>query len=70
MGDFRHIACCNVVYKCITKIIANRMLPILSELVRMNQSAFIPSRSIAENVLLAQELVRNYHKNRGQPRCT
>jgi hypothetical protein len=26
MGDFRPIACCNVVYKCITKIIANRML--------------------------------------------
>jgi hypothetical protein len=36
----------------------------------MNQSAFIPFRSIAENVLLAQELVRNYHKDRGQPRCT
>jgi hypothetical protein len=70
MGDFRPIACCNVVYKCITKILANRMLLFLSELISMNQSAFIPSKSIAENVLLAQELVRNYHKDRGQPRCT
>jgi hypothetical protein len=70
MGDFRPIACCNVVYKCITKIISNRMLPLLSDLVSLNQSAFIPSRNISENVLLAQEIVRDYHKDKGNPRCT
>jgi hypothetical protein len=70
IGDFRPIACCNVVYKCITKIISNRMLPLLSDLVSLNHSAFIPSRSIFENVLLAQEIVRNYHKEKGNPRCT
>jgi hypothetical protein len=53
MGDFRPISCCNVIYKCITKILSNRMLPFLGDLVRMNQSAFIPSRSMSENVLLA-----------------
>jgi hypothetical protein len=52
MGDFRPISCCNVIYKCITKILSNRMLPFLGDLVSMNQSAFIPSRSISENVLL------------------
>jgi hypothetical protein len=70
MGDFRPIAYCNVVYKCITKIISNRMLPFLSDLVSLNQSAFIPSRSISENVLLAREIVRGYHKEKGNPRCT
>jgi hypothetical protein len=70
MGDFRPIACCNVIYKCITKITSNRLLPILNDMVSLNQSAFIPSRSISENVLLAQELVRNYHKEEGDPRCT
>ena len=70
MGDFRPIACCNVVYKCITKILSNRMLPLLGDLVSMNQSAFIPYRSISENVLLAQELVRSYHKKKGKPRYT
>lgn len=31
---------------------------------------FIPSRSISKNILLAQEVVRDYHKNEGKPRCT
>jgi hypothetical protein len=70
MGDYRPIACCNVLYKCITKILANRMLPILDSLISRNQSAFLPGRSISENVLLAQELVRNYHRKEGNPRCT
>lgn len=70
MGDFRPIACCNVIYKCITKILSNRMLPILNSLISRNQSAFIPGRCISENVLLAQELVRNYHRNGSSPRCT
>ena len=46
------------------------MLPFLSNLVNLNQSAFIPSRSISENVLLAQEIVRDYHKEKGNPHCT
>ncbi|GLT72077.1 hypothetical protein SLA2020_440400 [Shorea laevis] len=70
MGDYRPIACCNVLYKCITKILSNRLLPLLGDLVGSTQSAFIPSRSISKNVLLAQELVRNYHRNEGHPRCT
>jgi len=35
-----------------------------------NQGAFILGRSIAENILLAQELVFNYHREKGRPRCT
>jgi hypothetical protein len=43
MGDFRPIACYTVIYKCITKIISNKMLPLMGNLVSMNQSTFIPS---------------------------
>ena len=46
MGNFKPIVCCNVIYKCMTKIISNRMLPLLRDLAGMNQSAFIPSKSI------------------------
>lgn len=70
MGDFRPIACCNVIYKCVTKILSNRMMPVLDSVISQNQSAFISGRNIAENVLLAQELARNYHRKEGAPRCT
>ena len=39
-------------------------------LVASNQSAFISSRSIANNVLLAQELVRGYSRGTLSPRCS
>jgi hypothetical protein len=35
-----------------------------------NQGAFIPGRGIAENILLAQEVVSDYHKEKGVARCT
>jgi hypothetical protein len=64
----RTISCCNVVYKCITKILANQLRGGLNDIVSSNQSACIPGRSIAENILLAQEIVSDYHKNNGKPR--
>ncbi|XP_026431629.1 uncharacterized protein LOC113328844 [Papaver somniferum] len=69
VSDFRPISCCNVLYKCITKIISLRMKRILWGLISHNQSAFIPGRSIQVNIMLAHELVRNFHKLNGSPRC-
>ncbi|CAH1447585.1 unnamed protein product [Lactuca virosa] len=70
VGDYRPIACCNVVYKCISKLIVKRIRDFLGFLVSDNQSAFIPGRSILDNVLLSQELVRGYHINRGAQKIT
>ncbi|GJV43271.1 putative RNA-directed DNA polymerase [Tanacetum coccineum] len=69
INDYRPISCCNVLYKCISKIIANRIKHCLTNLVSPNQSAFIPGRSIADNILLTQELMHNYHLDRGPSRC-
>ncbi|GJX34219.1 RNA-directed DNA polymerase, eukaryota, reverse transcriptase zinc-binding domain protein [Tanacetum coccineum] len=69
VSDFRPIACCNVIYKCITKIITNRIKGVLDKLVDMNQSAFIPGRSITDNILLTQELLRGYGRKSGTQRC-
>ncbi|GJZ41493.1 RNA-directed DNA polymerase, eukaryota, reverse transcriptase zinc-binding domain protein [Tanacetum coccineum] len=38
VSDYRPIACCNVVYKCISKIITERIKPGLHKLVDLNQS--------------------------------
>jgi hypothetical protein len=42
----------------------------LDGIVNANQTAFITNRSIVDNVLLAQEVVKNYHKQEGKPTCT
>ncbi|GJT20548.1 hypothetical protein Tco_0890485 [Tanacetum coccineum] len=62
-----------VVTFCISvlaKIVANRITQWFEpNLVSPNQSAFIPGRSIADNILLTQELMHNYHLDRGPSRC-
>ena len=51
--DFRPISCCTIIYKCITRILANRLKRFMPDLVSLNQSAFVLGRSITDNVLLA-----------------
>lgn len=69
MKDYRPISCCNVLYKVISKIIANRLKSILPQFITLNQSAFIKERLLMENVLLATELVKDYHKDSVSLRC-
>ncbi|GJS27033.1 putative RNA-directed DNA polymerase, eukaryota, reverse transcriptase zinc-binding domain protein [Tanacetum coccineum] len=69
VNDYHLISCSNVIYKCISKIITNRIIDGIKEVVSDNQSAFIPSRHILNNILITQELVHNYHWKRGPPRC-
>lgn len=69
MSHFRPIACCNILYKCVTKILAKRMKVVMSSLVSKCQSAFVPGRVIGDNILLAQSLCHNYHASQGPQRC-
>lgn len=69
MRDYRPIACCNVLYKVVSKILANRLKVLLPRVITENQSAFIKGRLLLENVLLASELVKDYHKEAVSPRC-
>lgn len=69
MKDYRPISCCNVMYKVISKIIANILKTTLPEFIVLNQSAFVKGRLLIENLLLATEIVKEYHKESVSERC-
>lgn len=69
MSDYRPIACCNVIYKAISKLIARRLMVPLPSAIELNQCAFVEGRLLLENVLLEMELVMDYHNPTLTPRA-
>ncbi|KAL2224964.1 UNVERIFIED_CONTAM: hypothetical protein Sindi_2996400 [Sesamum indicum] len=69
VNDFRPISCCNVLYKIIAKLLVQKISVLLDKIVSPCQTAFIPGRSIGDNIMLAQELFSRYNQMRLPPRC-
>ncbi|KAG7551508.1 Reverse transcriptase domain [Arabidopsis thaliana x Arabidopsis arenosa] len=69
MSDFRPIACLNTVYKVISKLLSSRLKWLLPHVISSSQSAFMPGRLLAENVLLATEIVQGYNRKNIEPRA-
>ena len=62
LTDFRPVSLCNTVYKIISKTLSARLKTITQDTVQRNQVGFVKGRVLCENVLLASELVADFHK--------
>ncbi|GKV21615.1 hypothetical protein SLEP1_g31576 [Rubroshorea leprosula] len=64
--QFRPIGLCNTTYKIISKILVNRIKPILESLISPCQASFVPGRKGTDNILILQELVHSFSNKRGK----
>ena len=59
VSEYRPIALCNILYKLISKVVANRLKNILPSIISETQSAFQSSKAISDNILIAFETLHH-----------
>lgn len=67
LSEVQSIALCNILYKILAKDLENKLKDILPITISENQAAFVPGRSINDNVLITFEIIHHMKRmNKGQ----
>ncbi|OMO49818.1 reverse transcriptase [Corchorus capsularis] len=64
--DLRPITLLNTWYKILSKVIVNRMRPILQRIIGPYQNSFLAGRSTSDNILIAQEVIHTLSNLKGR----
>lgn len=67
VGDIRPITCCSILYKCISKLLCEKLGAMLPNIISQNKGAFVVGRSILHNVLICQDIIKVCKKGQTQP---
>lgn len=64
VNDFRHISLLDILIKLITKLLANRVQPVIQRIIQKNRYGFIKNRSIQDCFVLSYEYLHQCHHSR------
>jgi hypothetical protein len=62
--QYRPICLLNVDFKCFTKVITNRLVPVAQRVVGENQTDFIKGKNILEGVVVLHEVIHELHSSK------
>lgn len=54
-----------MIYKIVTKLVANRLWNILPQIIGLHQTSFITGQHIIENIIVAQEVIHSMRRKSG-----